>query len=284
VLFDYLLIFGHWGFPEWGLSGAGVATTLSAYGAAVFGLSLIFSDAKAAEFQLRQNFKVHWELLGRFIRFGLPSGLQWALEGLAFTFFLAFIGRLPNGDPALAASSITVTIMMLALLPVIGVGQGVSALVGQYLGQDDPQQAVAVSWVGVFCSLVYIVCMGISFVLIPGFYASFFAGGGDSQIWPQVAAMVPVLLRFVAFFTLFDSLNLVLSFTLKGAGDTRFVSAVALLLPWPLMVVPTWYFSRWEHGVYWSWAAASLFITVQGLVFLGRFIQGRWKAMRVIGS
>ncbi len=279
---DYALIFGNWGMPSLGLAGAGYATALSAYGASFLGLYLIFTDRKAEQFQLRKSFGLNLELLGRFIRYGFPSGLQWALEGLAFTFFLAFIGRLPNGDSALAASSVTVTIMMLAILPVIGVAQGVSALVGQHLGEDQPQQAVAISWAGVQLSMFYIVSIGFSFLCFPHFFLELFSGQGDSPLWPEVQAIVPTLLQFVSVFILFDTLNMIFSFTLKGAGDTRFVSFVALLLPWPLMVIPSWYFASWENGVYWSWGAASLFICVQGLVFLGRFLQGRWKSMRVI--
>ncbi|NJM09977.1 MAG: hypothetical protein HC883_03550 [Bdellovibrionaceae bacterium] len=52
----------------------------------------------------------------QFLRFGLPSGMQWAFEGLAFTVFLIIMGNLPNGEAALASSSIAVTVMMLSIL------------------------------------------------------------------------------------------------------------------------------------------------------------------------
>lgn len=282
VIFDYALIFGHWGMPNLGMAGAGYATALANYGACFFGLYLIFTDKKATQYQLRSSYKINWKLMTRFIRFGLPSGMQWALEGLAFTCFLAFIGRLPNGDSALAASSITVTIMMLAILPVLGVAQGVSALVGQHLGEDRPQLAVDVSWAGVWLSLSYIVVAGLSFTFFPHFFLNLFSGDSQSSIWPLVQRMVPSLLQFVSLFIFFDALNLIFSFTLKGAGDTRFVSLVALLLPWPLMVLPTWYVTTWDNGVYWAWGAASLFICTQGVIFLMRFRQGKWKSMRVI--
>ncbi len=280
--FDYALIFGHWGVPAMGIAGAGYATTLANYGAAFFGLYLIFTDKKADPFKIRTSYKINFELMTRFIRYGFPSGLQWALEGLAFTFFLAFIGRLPNGDSALAASSVTVTIMMLAILPVVGIAQGVSALVGQHLGEERPKWAVDVSWAGVIMGCSYIGAASLSFLIFPDFYLELFAGKGDSPLWPDVQRMVPYLLQFVSLFMLFDTMNLIFSFTLKGAGDTRFVSLVALTLPWPLMVIPTWYFANWENGVYWAWGAASLFICMQGIVFLLRFLQGRWKTMRVI--
>lgn len=101
-------------------------------------------------------------------------------------------------------------------------------------------------------------------------------------LWSQVTVMVPYLLLYVAVFTCFDSMNLVFSFALKGAGDTRFVTLVALLIPWPLMVLPTWLMKDWNGAVYWAWGAASIFIISQAFVFLFRFRGGKWKTMSVI--
>lgn len=281
VLFDYLFIFGHAGFPSMGIAGAGWATTVSNYGASGVGIFLVLRAGVRSEHNLKQ-WRPQWERLKRLLRFGVPSGMQWALEGLAFTFFLALLGRLPNGEAALSASGITVTVMMLAILPVLGVAQGVSTLVGQALGENHSEKATIVSWAGALLSSCYIVVIGLSFVLLPDFYMNLFGGGAETPLWGEVSQIVPILLIFVALFIFFDSLNLIFSFALKGAGDTAFVSAVALLLPWPLMVLPTWYVSDWEEGVYWAWAAASLFICIQGLVFLWRFLQGRWLQLRVI--
>jgi MATE family multidrug resistance protein len=95
--------------------------------------------------------------------------------------------------------------------------------------------------------------------------------------------MVPYLLMFVATFTCADSVNLIFSFSLKGAGDTKFVTAVALILPWPLMVAPTFYLKDLEGGVYYAWGAATVFSIVQASVFWRRFVGGKWKQMSVIG-
>ncbi|MDZ4082978.1 MAG: hypothetical protein U1E10_08585 [Bdellovibrionales bacterium] len=72
------------------------------------------------------------------------------------------------------------------------------------------------------------------------------------------------------------------SFALKGAGDTRFVTLLALTMPWPLMVLPTWIFRNHLGAVYWSWAAASIYIILLALVFWRRFVGGKWKSMSVI--
>lgn len=282
VVLDYLFIFGNFGFPAWGIAGAGYATTLANWAAAIFGFYLVFTKKNAATYAILSGWRWSTDLFKRFVRFGVPSGLQWALEGLAFTFFLAFVGRLPNGEAALAASSITVTIMMLAILPTLGVAQAVSVLVGQHLGANRPSLAEKSSWHGFQLALIYIFVTGLSFVIFPEFYMNWFFNNQNPTLWSEVSQIVPILLIYVAIFILFDSSNLIFSFALKGAGDTRFVSLVALTLPWPLMVLPTAWVSTWEDGVYWAWGAASLFIVVQALIFWRRFEGGKWKSMRVI--
>ena len=282
VILDYVLIFGNYGFPEMGVEGAGYATALANVAAAILGFYLVFKNENREKYNLTESWKYNSDLLKRFLKFGLPSGMQWALEGLGFTVFLIFIGRMPNGDAALAASSIAVTIMLLSALPAIGVAQAVSIMVGQCLGEKNPQKAEAYSWSGVQISMFYIILMGISFLCFPNFYLNWFHNAENKELWGELSVIVPYLLMFVALFTVFDSLNFVFSFALKGAGDTRFVTFVALLLPWPLMVPPTFLVSHLQTGVYWAWAAASLFIIVQALVFLWRFTGGKWKEMSVI--
>ena len=88
----------------------------------------------------------------------------------------------------------------------------------------------------------------------------------------------------VCAFTTFDSMNLIFSFALKGAGDTRFVSLVALMLPWPIAdsAGQSW-MREWEGAVFWAGrgerlrhnASASILSPVSG---------GKWKSMSVIGS
>ncbi len=280
VFFDYLMIFGNLGFPALGIAGAGYATALANMVGATFGMWVMFhTDTRYA---FRKGWRLSQDLCRRYLRYGIPSGLQWALEGLAFTMFLVFVGRMELGDAGLASSGIVVTVMMLAVLPAFGVAQAVSVLVGQHLGEGKPDLAETDTWSGLQVAAMYIVTVASTFLLIPEFYLSWFAAPEQAAIWPEVQKMVPFLLMFVGCFVCFDSMNLVFSFALKGSGDTRFVTLVALLLPWPLMVIPTWWMADWEGSVYWAWGAASLFIVTQAFVFLFRFRGGKWKKMSVI--
>jgi MATE family multidrug resistance protein len=282
VIFDYLLIFGKLGFPALGVAGAGYATALATLCSAVYALWLIFHQKYEEAYAIRSAWIIRWDLMKRYLRFGLPSGMQWALEGLAFTVFLIFVGRMSNGDAALASSGIAVTVMMLAVMPPMGIAQAVSIQLGQHLGERKPDLAEAFTWSGLQLSLMYILMVGFSFLLFPHFYLSWFHNPEQAALWGEVSVIVPYLLMYVALFTCFDCMNLIFSFALKGAGDTRFVTLVALTVPWPLMVAPTWIVKDWNGAVYWAWGAASFFIIFQSFIFLTRFRGGKWKDMSVI--
>lgn len=283
IVLDYLLIFGHWGFPKLGVTGAGYATAAASLASAVYALYLIFNNKTyETEYGVLTAWKYNLDLMKRFIKFGVPSGLQWALEGLAFTVFLIVVGRMQNGEAALASSSIAITLMMLSVLPALGVAQAVSVIVGQALGEQKPSHAEEASWTGLQLALMYIITVGCSFLLFPEFYMNWFKNTENAALWNDVSTIVPFLLAYVAVFTCFDSMNLIFSFALKGAGDTRFVSLVALTLPWPIMVIPTLWIKDWDNAIYWAWGFTSLFIIIQAIVFWLRFATGKWKKMTVI--
>jgi MATE family multidrug resistance protein len=278
AVLDYCWIFGRFGFPEWGIEGAGWATVTGSCASALVGLVLVFRPRYRETYNTIRSWRFDPELFRRLLRFGLPNGLQWMLDGLAFTVFLMIVGRL--GGVELTASNIAISINFVAILPMLGMGQAVEVLVGQRLGQDRPDLAERSTWTSFKLAFTYVACVAILYACTPQLFLYFFENGDEK--WPQVAHMVTVVLRFVAVYCLFDSMNLIFSFALRGAGDTRFVTAVALALAWPIMVLPTAAAYYYGWGLYWAWTFASAFIIALAFTFLGRFRHGKWKSMRVI--
>ncbi|MCI0463958.1 MAG: MATE family efflux transporter [Gemmataceae bacterium] len=277
---DWLWIFGHGGFPEMGMAGAGWATVVGNWAAAATGLALMFRVRHEAAYGTLSGWRFDGPLFGRLLRFGVPAGLQWAIDALAFTLFLVLIGRL--GEAEAAASAVAVNLNLLAFLPTLGMAQGVAILVGQRLGEGRPDLAERSAWTGFRLAWLQMAAVAALYVLIPGTLMLPFQSEGNREQWDEVAAMVPILLRFVAVYCLFDSISLVFSFALRGAGDTRFVTAAVILLSFPVMVVPTWACWYYGWGLYAAWAFGSAYVILLALTFLWRFRQGKWKSMRVI--
>jgi MATE family multidrug resistance protein len=279
-ILDYAWIFGHWGFPAWGIAGAGWATVVGQTVSALLALTLFLRPKYRSEFATLRGWRLDGALFRRLMRFGLPSGLQIALDILAFTVFLILIGRL--GPAELTASTIAFTLNMIVFMPGWGIAQGVSILVGQRVGEGRPAVAERSTYVGFALVGAFMTAVASGYILAPEPLLALFHSSDQADQWADVAALAPTLLIFVAVYTLFDGMNIVFSCGLKGAGDTRYVMLVSLALSWPLMVLPTWAAWRYNWGLYWAWAFVSCYIAVQALFYLQRFRAGHWKSMRVI--
>jgi MATE family multidrug resistance protein len=279
AFFAWAWIFGQWGFAELGIAGAGWATVVGSSTSALLGLGLMLRPYFRSAFH-SADMRFDVDLFRRLMRFGLPNGVLAGLDVLAFTVFLFLLGWL--GEVELTASSITFTLNLIAFLPSYGLGQAVAVLVGQRLGENRPELAERTTWAGVRVALAYMFAIGLIYLLLPNQLAMIFQSSSDKARWEETAALIPGLLAFVALYSSFDAMNLVFSFALRGAGDTRFVTLIAFFLSWPIMVLPTWAAWYFDWGLYWAWTFASVYILLLAVVFLLRFRQGRWRSMRVI--
>lgn len=275
-LLDYAWIFGHWGFPAWGIAGAGWATVCGSCTSAALALGLMLRPKYRKEFATADCWRFEASLFVRLLKFGLPNGLLTALDALAFTVFCVVVGMI--GKRELAASNVAFTLNVLVFLPAMGIGQAVEVLVGRRLGEDDPATAARSTNIGFALVLAWMTAAAFVYAFLPGALLWIFHNSAETEI-TQTAR---VLLRFVAVYTIFDGANLVYSYALRGAGDTRFVTLVAIGPGWLVMVLPAYLAHRNGWGLYWAWSFASAYVALLALIFVARFWQGKWKSMRVI--
>lgn len=281
LFFDYALVFGKWAFPEMGIAGAAWATVFSQ----VLSMGLYAAIALRRGDRDRFGFDAGWRPDGRLFlrlaRFGFPNGLHFALETSGFTLFLILIGRL--GTDALAATNIAFSINHLAFMPMFGFGTAASIIVGQRLGENRPEEAARSVRLIFELTFAYMASVAAVYFFAPGVFISIFAAQADPVRFAPIAATAAGLLKFVAFYSLFDTANIVFASAVKGAGDTRFVMWVSMALSWALMALPSIAAVLWFDATLETlWAFATLYICVIGIVFTVRFIRGKWKTMRVI--
>lgn len=280
TVLNYLWIFGKAGFPRMGVAGAAWSTIVAqALGAAIY-LVLILRPVHRRAYATLAGWRPEPALFGRLLRYGLPTGLQYCMEVLAFGVFMLIVGRL--GTAALAASSIAFNLNMIVFMPMLGLGFGVSTLVGRYLGAERPELAERATWSAFWMSLAYFaVCSGV-YVLAPGILIGPYAAGADPSSFAEVGRLTVVLLRFVALYSIFDMMNVVFAGGLRGAGDTAYPLGATIVLGWTAMLVPAWLLVEGGGGLIAAWMAPTAYIVVLGLLMLRRFRLGRWKGLRVI--
>jgi multidrug resistance protein, MATE family len=272
----YCWIFGHCGFSEWGIVGAGWATVVAQMIAAAIGLTLFLQPKNRKQFRTGDCWRFDAPLFLRLLRFGVPNGVVPALETSAFAVIILVIKWI--GTVELAATNMALTLNIVALLPAMGVGQAVEVLVGRYQGENRPDLSANRTYLGLALAAGMMFCMAAAYYLIPGLLLLPF----QSDATTEQVAVAKVLLRFVAFYCLFDSANLVFSFALRGAGDTKFVMYMVAALPWIGMVLPAWLGYRAGWGLHWTWTVLSGYIALLAVIFYLRFRHGAWRSMRVI--
>lgn len=281
IILDYLLIFGKFGFPELGISGAAIATVCSISSTVLIFACMTLLSKSATVYNTRRGWRFDRGLFKRLLRYGFPSGVQFLLEISGFSIFILLIGRL--GMESLAATNIAFNINTMAFFPMIGSGVAISVLVGQYIGAEKPQIAQKCVYSSYHLTFTYMVCFASFFIFFPHIFAYIFtAGSGDKEVMNHILSLTIVLLRFVAFYSLFDAANIIFSCAIRGAGDTLFTMIVSGIATLFLVTATSLAVFVFEAGLIICWAIATTYICSMSGIFFLRFRCGKWKKMRVI--
>jgi MATE family multidrug resistance protein len=279
---DYALINGIWIFPEWGILGAAIATVMSWSLVTLIFALLVFTKENDRGFKVLTHRALEADLFGRLMRYGIPSAIQFSLDIFAFTFFIFMVGRI--GKVQLAATNMVFSINSLAFMPMMGFSLGTSTLVGQALGRNRVNDAVAATKATIHIVLGYIFLLFILFLFLPQPMLELFR---PRHLAPEnfapIIEMGIILLRFVAAYIFFDALYMVFIGVLKGAGDTRFIMCSIGVLSLVIMILPIYIgVEVFGAGLYYAWSCTISFVFCLFVVSFWRYFQGRWKHLRVI--
>ena len=165
ALFNWLLIWGHWGFPALGGAGCGWA---SAIGMWVALIALVVWTARSPVYRacyLWRGWRLpQWTIQKRLLKIGLPMGGAALAEVTAFTSVAIFVGRF--GAAQIAAHQIALNIASVLFMLPMGLAAALTIRVGQQLGAGDPRAARSIAWTGVAVGLL--VASVLMLLILPG--------------------------------------------------------------------------------------------------------------------
>jgi multidrug resistance protein, MATE family len=246
---NYILIFGHLGFPALGLNGAGYATLASRIFMAAGIAFYIYYKPSFRKY--RAAFRVTGQysrtLFNKMLRIGIPSGTQFIFEVAAFDFSLVMMGWL--GIVPQAAHQIVINLASLTYMVTAGLAAAATVRVGFFSGQGDPanmsRAAYSLLGMGLMLMSVFAVLFIAMRNILPGFYLS-----------PGEVAVVPVassLLVIAGLFQLSDGAQVICNGALRGLQDVK-VPSVFIFLSYWVVGLPLGY-----------WLAFSLNVGPQGI-------------------
>jgi Na+-driven multidrug efflux pump len=213
--------------------------------------------------------------VARLLRIGLPVGLEEAQFMFAFLVYTRIVATL--GTDQLAAHSLALRSLELAILPGFALGTAATALVGQYLGAGLPDMAEAVAKRIRFFAIIALTTMAVVQFIVAPYAVELFVRDN-----PEVVDTGTKLLRVFAFALPGMGIHSSLSGVLRGAGDVRFVLATFTFTAWGIRV-PIAAFMVLALGltVPFAWVAAVTENWVRAALIQRRFQQGQWKQLRV---
>jgi MATE family multidrug resistance protein len=279
IVLNDALIFGKYGFPELGIQGAGLATSLSSMGACAVALALFFSRKNRKKYGTCPKKVIDLALLSRIIKFGLPNGMQFFLEIVAFNLFVIFLGRF--GVAELEAANIAFGINALAFLPLVGLGMASSILVGQCIGAGDAHLAKQYVSISIRLSLLYNLIISSLMLLAPQLLITLFIRSDDPN-QAQALVLSVTYMRFIAVYLFFDGFFIIYSHSIRGAGDTRFAMLAGLILSWVTLAIPAWLIQSYCKSAIPMWYLLVIHVMIAGTVFWLRYRQGAWTKMKVV--
>jgi MATE family, multidrug efflux pump len=237
---NWILVFGNFGAPALGASGAAWATTISRW-AMFFGLAAyVFGKRWMREYAVAApRGPVDWQLVRRLVRLGGPVGMQLGMEIGIFAGALMLMGWF--GTVPLAAHQIAINLCSVSFMVPLGFSATAAIRVGQALGRDDVPGARRAALAAYACGLAFMSCSALTFA----FFAETLV-----RVYTADTAVVLLgaqLLLVGAVFQLFDGGQTIGIGALRGAADTRVPMFVTIVAYWGLGL-PIGYLSAFHLG------------------------------------
>lgn len=282
MFFNVALIYGKFGFPEMGIDGAAVSSTIGSYVGLAF-LALAFWRRWGMSVGGRAPAKIRASLslreLVRVVRFGLPSGFNWFFEFAAFQIFVTVVFA-SLGTEALAALQVVIAVNSIAFMPAFGLASAGAILAGQAIGRGNKDEVwshvkntllVAGAWMGGIAAI---------YLVFPEPLIRLFDRENEGPLFLELGVTMLVV---SAAWQLLDAVGLTLSETLRAAGDTAWTAATRLVLAWAVFVPAAYVVvKQLDGGPVGALLCLVGYLALLAGAFAYRFRSGAWRKIELI--
>ncbi len=199
IILDYLLIFGHYGFPEMGIAGAGLASTIAEVTAFVAFIIYMIWDKENRKYAIFQWPKLDIELIKKQYYISFPLVVQ-PLIGLGSWFL--FMGIVENlGEEALAITILAQMVYLVLSIPSWGFAAGIGTMVGGFIGHKKRMAVIPIIWKSATISFLVTMILTIPFVFFPHAVLVPFLGESANDLIDKSLPVFYVLAGTLAVFS-----------------------------------------------------------------------------------
>lgn len=278
ILANYILIFGHFGFPSLGVEGAAIATNLSRVVAAIV-LFIILFRKHIPLGRLIQSCKKSWnELLNemaKLLKIGLPSAgenMSYNAQQVVLTYFINLLG-----NDALTTRMYVVNGLLFVYVFCICVAQGAGIVIAHLVGKDRYHASYKLGWYALRLSILCTMILSVAYA----------CAGHTIMSWltdnPTIIALGTTILFIDIAVEIGKVSNIFYTNVLRSAGDLYFPFYVGITIQWIVGVLCGWLF-----GLYFGWGLIGIWVAfildegIRGLIFVWRWYSKRWQQRNLV--
>ena len=269
IILDPCLIFGLGPFPEMGVTGAAVATTIGRGVGVLYQVYYLFGSRGRLAFHFR-HLKIVSHLIKRMLVISLGGVGQFLITTASWVVLMRIVALYGSGP--IAAYTIALRMIEFVILPAWGLGNAAATLVGQNLGADLPERAEQSAWQAAKYNTIFMAVIGVVVVLFAPQITGLFTTD------PEVLKYGISCLRIMGIGFPMYAVGMVMIQALNGAGDTATPSALNLFAFWLVQIPLAWWlassFGLGPDGVFIAIVVSESLLSVLSIIV---FRSGRWK-------
>ncbi len=269
IVLDPCLIFGLGPFPEMGVTGAAVATTIGRGTGVLYQLWYLAGGRGRLAFHVR-HLRFRPAMALRLVRISLGGIGQFLVATSSWIVLMRIVAI--YGSAAIAAYTIALRMFEFVYLPAWGLGNAAATLVGQNLGAGQPERAEQSAWKAARYNAVFLTTVGVGMIAFAPWLTSLFSDDPEVMRWGTSC------LRILGIGFPMYAVGEILVQAFNGAGDTYTPVVLNLICFWAVQIPLAWWlassFELGPDGVFWAIVIAETMVTVLGIIV---FRMGRWK-------
>jgi len=273
IILDPCFIFGLGPFPELGVTGSAIATTIGRGAGVAYQLRVLLGGRSRIEVR-REHLRLDLAVMLKLLRLSLGGMFQFLVataSWLGLTRIVAIFG-----SAALAGYTLSLRITLFALLPSWGMANAAATLVGQNLGAGKPERAERSVWRAGVINMIFLSAVTLVFVIFAERVIGIFTADAQVVVYGVSA------LRFISYGYVFYAFGMVMVQAFNGAGDTFTPTLINLGCYWliqiPLAYSLATHFNFGAGGVFMAIPLAESLLTIIAMI---AFRRGRWKTKKV---
>jgi len=273
LVLDPCLIFGWGPFPELGVMGSAIATTIGRGCAVIYQFTRLSGGHSRVPVRFNRMLP-DFGLMKSLLRISLGGMFQFLVATAAWMGLMSIVGLF--GAAAQAGYTIAVRIILVTLLPSWGMSNAAATLVGQNLGAQKPERAEKSVWLAGHSNAVFLAGVAVVFIVLPDLLIRIFTP--DQTVIPHGVDA----LRYISYGYIFYGYGMVMAAAFNGAGDTWTPTVINLVCFWLIQIPLAYTLAKWTglgpKGVFLAITIAESALAVIAMLV---FRRGKWKEQKV---